>query len=149
MGILLAGLGYASTKSIFFIVLGGVIVTAMCGYGIKKWKRWDKEGRGRKGMWRMNDQKISALAGFKMDVNPAVMRGRINNSLAHFSTSPGLVMAHMPEVAQRIASDQQPGGRLYNLMVERKNGQITNQAYKEKLNQYIVYMAAELGIPYS
>jgi hypothetical protein len=139
MGILLANVGYASTKSVFFLVLGTVIIASMCHYGYKKIKEHS----------RYQGQKISALSAYTQDTNPAWMRAAVINTMTTYSTSPRLVHEHMPEIITRLSSDQQPGGRLYNLIRERRSGQISRQIFRDKLDQYVRYLAAEYGVPYN
>lgn len=139
MGVLVANVGYASSKSVLFLVVGAIALMYCFHYGVKKIKQHN----------RYEGQKISALAAYTEDTNPAWMRAAVINTLSTYSSSPQLVNAHMPEIITRLSSDEQRGGRLYNLMRERRAGSISRRVFREKLDNYIRYMAAQYGVPYN
>jgi len=155
MGILVATLGWISSRSVFFLV-GGIVAIVLL---FVVWKELRGERRrlllappGRGGSMSYGylaraNAAVRAMDALDEDTDPDSQRRNIIQIIANNSTDNQQTQSNIDQIIRQIASEQQQGGPLWELIMERIQGKISPQEYRQKLMEYIRNKAHENGVP--
>lgn len=155
MGILGASLLWISNKSLFLLV-GGLVAICFLWITYKELKGERKRmllphsptgAFGSYGYLARVNTAVKAMDALEEDTDPAAQRRNIIQIIANNSTDNQQTQSNIDQLTRQIASEQQEGGPLNELIKERIQGRINPQDYRLKLMEHIRVKAHENGIP--